>query len=111
MQPSHPDVLLGELGPQGVRQRPLAERIRQHVEQLPGELGLAGRAGAVAQIEVEEVARGCVGQDQFGNELGCATWGAAHVITVECGVRADRRYRWYRIDGCSDTQSMLSSMT
>jgi hypothetical protein len=76
----------------------IADRIRHRVERLPGELGPAGRAEAVAQIEAEEVARGCVGQDQFGHEFGCATWGAAHVVPVECGVRAGQRYRWYRID-------------
>ncbi|GAA2529066.1 hypothetical protein GCM10010407_18970 [Rarobacter incanus] len=37
---------------------PVAERIRQRVEQLPNELGPAGRAEAVPLIEAEEVARG-----------------------------------------------------
>lgn len=37
---------------------PVAERIRQRVDQLPTELGPAGRAEAIAQIEAEEAARG-----------------------------------------------------
>jgi hypothetical protein len=85
---------------------PVAERIRQRVVQLPGELGPTGRAGAV-----EEVARGWVGEDQFGHEFECATWGALQVIPGECGVRADQGYQWYRIGGCSDTRWVLSSMT
>ena len=37
---------------------PIAERIRQRIDQLPGELGPAGRAEAVVQIEAEETVRG-----------------------------------------------------
>src|ERR1035437_328613 len=54
---------------------------------------------------------GCVGQDQVGHEFECATGSALYVIPLECGVRADQRYQWYRIEGCSDTRSVLSSIT
>ncbi|NHN54342.1 relaxase domain-containing protein [Calidifontibacter sp. DB0510] len=37
---------------------PVTERIKQRVDQLPVELGPAGRAEAIAQIEAEETARG-----------------------------------------------------
>ncbi|RKN69355.1 conjugal transfer protein [Microbacterium sp. CGR2] len=37
---------------------PVAERIKARVEQLPDEMGPAGRGGAVAQIEAEETTRG-----------------------------------------------------
>jgi hypothetical protein len=52
------DPVAGEpLGKAFPEYAPVAERIRQRVEQFPGELGSAGRAGAVAQSEAEETAR------------------------------------------------------
>ncbi len=53
------DPITGEpLGRAFPQYAPVAERIRQRVDQLPNELGPAGRAEAVAQIEAEEAARG-----------------------------------------------------
>ena len=46
---------LGRAFPQYI---PVADRIERRAEELPGDLGPAGRAEAVAQIEAEEAARG-----------------------------------------------------
>ncbi len=52
------DPITGEpLGRAFPQYAPVADRIRQRVEQLPNELGPAGRAETVAQIEAEEAAR------------------------------------------------------
>lgn len=53
------DPITGEpLGRAFPQYAPVAERIGARAERLPGELGPAGRAEAVAQIEAEEAARG-----------------------------------------------------
>lgn len=53
------DPITGEpLGRAFPQYAPVAERIRQRVEQLPNELGPAGWAEAVPLIEAEEAARG-----------------------------------------------------
>lgn len=53
------DPVTGEpLGRAFPRYAAVAERIKQRVDQLPGELGPAGRAEATAQIENEETTQG-----------------------------------------------------
>ena len=53
------DPVTGEaLGKVFPEYTPVADRIKQRVDELPGELGPAGRAEAIVQVEAEETARG-----------------------------------------------------